>query len=269
MVGVQPKAVIVLDSPAESVEHIRRQLHDRPAAVADEVMVFFVDEVIDGRTVAEMDVIDDVQLRERVERSVHGGPVDVGFGPLNRLGECLRRHVMIAFEQGGDDRPPGRRDPAATLTQAEQDLLEAVIGHRVEPTDPSSGANSDRGTVARNGRAGIMHELSLCQAIADAADGRADGRHVSRVTVRIGHLRQVVPDSMLFAWELLTDNTTLAGSELDIEHVPAVIECSGCGEQTTLDAPLMICGSCDGTDVRVVRGDELLLVSLDVTEPVT
>jgi hydrogenase nickel incorporation protein HypA/HybF len=114
-----------------------------------------------------------------------------------------------------------------------------------------------------------MHELSLCQAIADAADGRADGRRVSRVTVRIGHLRQVVPDSMLFAWELLTDNTALAGSQLDIEHVPAVIECSGCGEQTTLDAPLMICGSCDGTDVRVVRGNELLLVSLDVAEPVT
>ena len=73
-----------------------------------------------------------------------------------------------------------------------------------------------------------MHELSLCQAIVDSAGAHADGRHIERVTVRIGHLRQVVPDSLLFSWELLTDGTDLAGSVLEIEHVPAVVVCAAC-----------------------------------------
>ena len=43
--------------------------------------------------------------------------------------------------------------------------------------------------------------------------------------MRIGHLRQVVPDAMQFSWQVLTDGTELAGCELAIEHVPAAVEC--------------------------------------------
>src|SRR5436190_17537688 len=113
-----------------------------------------------------------------------------------------------------------------------------------------------------------MHELSLAEAIAAAAGARAAGRRVQRVSVRIGYLRHVVPDSLVFSWEVLTAGTDLDGSELAVEHVPAVVACGACGATTTLDLPILVCGACEGSDVELRSGDEFLLVSIDVAEGV-
>jgi hydrogenase nickel incorporation protein HypA/HybF len=61
----------------------------------------------------------------------------------------------------------------------------------------------------------------------------------------------------------LTENTSLAGCELVIDHVPAVVHCQSCGTDTTLDWPILLCGSCDGTDVTLISGEEFLIVSID------
>lgn len=111
-----------------------------------------------------------------------------------------------------------------------------------------------------------MHELALGQAIVDTVVRRADGRGVRQVTVRVGYLRQVVPDSLQFAWEMLTDGSDLAGCRLDIDHVPAVVACRTCAARTTLEWPVLICGSCEGFEVDVVSGEELVIATMDVTE---
>lgn len=111
-----------------------------------------------------------------------------------------------------------------------------------------------------------MHELALCQAIAESATRHAHGRPVSQVAVRIGHLRQVVPESLLFSWEVLTSGTDLEGSLLDVEHVPVTIECQACHATTTLDTPIVLCRACGDADVTVLTGEELLVVSLELTE---
>lgn len=115
-----------------------------------------------------------------------------------------------------------------------------------------------------------MHELSLAQAIVTNVGRHAPaGERVSRVTVRVGHLRQVVPDSLRFSWEVLTDGTDLAGAELHIEHVPAVVHCGGCDADTTLDLPVPACDRCSTTEVDLVTGNEFLLVSIDVATEVS
>jgi hydrogenase nickel incorporation protein HypA/HybF len=111
-----------------------------------------------------------------------------------------------------------------------------------------------------------LHELSLCQAIIDTVDGHAKGRNVQRVTVRIGHLRQVVPDSLLFSWEILVDGTPLAGCALEIDHVPAVVDCPACNVRTTLDLPVPMCGTCGSFDVTLISGEEFLIVAMDVAD---
>jgi hydrogenase nickel incorporation protein HypA/HybF len=113
-----------------------------------------------------------------------------------------------------------------------------------------------------------MHELALCQAIADTVSQRAEGQIVTRVEVRIGHFRQVVPDSLLFSWELLTAGTQLDGCELAIDHVPAVVDCRTCGQQSTLDLPILLCRSCESSDVALVSGEEFLITSIDRTREV-
>ena len=111
-----------------------------------------------------------------------------------------------------------------------------------------------------------MHELSICRSIARIAARHAGGRPVRRVRVRVGHLRQVIPGTLAGCWELLTDGTPLEGAALEVEEVPAVVACRDCGERTTLGAPRFRCGSCDGANLVVVAGEELMVTSLDVTE---
>jgi hydrogenase nickel incorporation protein HypA/HybF len=111
-----------------------------------------------------------------------------------------------------------------------------------------------------------MHELSICNAIASTAAKHAEGRPVTQVTVQIGHLRQVVPDALRFSWEVVSSTTDLKDAELVIEQVPAVVECLDCGARTTLDLPILSCGTCEGFDVKLLSGEELFVVSIDLVD---
>lgn len=108
-----------------------------------------------------------------------------------------------------------------------------------------------------------MHELSLCQAIVQVVDARSEGRPVRQVDVRIGHLRQVVPESLEFAWEMLTEGSHLEGCALVIEHVPAVVRCRSCDAETTLGFPILMCSACEGDDVELRSGEELQVATID------
>lgn len=110
-----------------------------------------------------------------------------------------------------------------------------------------------------------MHELSLCAAIADIATRTAGGRPVAAVHIRIGQLRQVVPDTLEFCWSMLIAETELAQAALVIERVDAVLACRSCGGESPFDEELMfVCSHCGGTDVRVQSGDEFDVTALDL-----
>jgi len=114
-----------------------------------------------------------------------------------------------------------------------------------------------------------MHELSICEAILGHVDARVRDRPVHTIHVRIGYLRQVVPDSLLFSWQVLTESTGRAGTELDVEHVPAVVHCAACGADTTLDWPVLACASCESHDVTLRSGDELEVSWIEIEEQVS
>ena len=111
-----------------------------------------------------------------------------------------------------------------------------------------------------------MHELSIADAVVTIAARHAAGRPVSRVYVKVGYLRQVVPDSLTFAFELVAADTELAGAELVIEEVPAEVRCRGCEALTTLEEFPAHCGKCGGLDVEVTAGEELLVDSIEVED---
>ena len=110
-----------------------------------------------------------------------------------------------------------------------------------------------------------MHELSIAEAIAAIASKHSGGARVERVEVKVGHLRQVVPDALAFAWELVTQGTALDGAELALEEVPAAGRCRACGAETDFMELPFTCAACGGFDVELLRGEELLVEALDVT----
>lgn len=112
-----------------------------------------------------------------------------------------------------------------------------------------------------------MHELSLCGAIAGIATRRAGNRGVGVIHVRVGQLRQVVPDTLAFCWSLVTADTALDGSVLDVERVAARLKCRTCGEEHEFgDSFALACAGCHSLDVAVVAGEEFLVTALELAE---
>jgi hydrogenase nickel incorporation protein HypA/HybF len=111
-----------------------------------------------------------------------------------------------------------------------------------------------------------MHELSIAEALVDIAVRHARGRPVSRVEVAVGHLRQVVPSALSFAFELVAQGTPVEGAELVMNVVPAAGRCRACGEESVLDGWPLLCRACGSADMAVTAGEELRVESLDVEE---
>ncbi len=110
-----------------------------------------------------------------------------------------------------------------------------------------------------------MHELSLCRSIHTIAERAAPGRTVQVIHLRVGQLRQVVPETLTYCWSLVTETGPLAGSRLDIDHVPVVLDCDGCGTRTEVaDVLMLTCGQCGSGAIEVRTGTEFEVTSLDL-----
>jgi hydrogenase nickel incorporation protein HypA/HybF len=111
-----------------------------------------------------------------------------------------------------------------------------------------------------------VHELSLSSAVVNTVVKHADGRPVSVVTMRIGRLRQVIPDTLEFYFGFVSRGTVCEGARLDQQVIDAVLRCRGCEREWEIDFPDFRCPECARADVEVVSGEEFEVESIDVEE---
>ena len=114
-----------------------------------------------------------------------------------------------------------------------------------------------------------MHEMALAEGILSVVLDAAGGQHVRRVCLRVGKLLMVVPDSMQFSFELVTDGTPAAGAVLEMKDIPARWRCLQCGAESELDLPPFNCQSCGASELQVMTGDELLVDAVELENGVT
>jgi hydrogenase nickel insertion protein HypA len=113
----------------------------------------------------------------------------------------------------------------------------------------------------------LVHEVSLCRSLASAVTRGAQGRHVESVYVTVGQLRQVVPEAMLHAWTFVVRDTALAGAELHVTSIPAVLACHDCAARSELGPELGFdCHTCGSSHTQLVSGEEFTLTAIDVSE---
>ena len=112
-----------------------------------------------------------------------------------------------------------------------------------------------------------MHELSVCQALVDQLADLARREAAQRVTaavLRVGPMSGVVPDLLRHAFPFAAAATVADGAELRFEPAPVRVACGRCGAETDAEPGRLVCGACGDWQTRLVSGDELLLVSVEL-----
>jgi hydrogenase nickel incorporation protein HypA/HybF len=112
-----------------------------------------------------------------------------------------------------------------------------------------------------------MHELSLSGAIVNTVVKHAQGRPVSVVNLRVGALRQVVPDTLDFYFEFVARDTVCEGARLEQVLIPARLRCGACEREWEIELPIFMCPDCGGAGrVEVASGNEFEVESIEVEE---
>jgi len=115
-----------------------------------------------------------------------------------------------------------------------------------------------------------MHELSIAISIVEVATEQLErhgGKWVEAVHLRVGPLSGVIKEALESAYELACEETPLAGSRLIVENVPVEILCGKCGGPQAVESiQRMCCKVCGTPSSQIVRGRELELFSMEISD---
>jgi hydrogenase nickel incorporation protein HypA/HybF len=113
-----------------------------------------------------------------------------------------------------------------------------------------------------------VHELSVAQSIVETCSERAGGIRVLHVTVEVGALSCVMPEALLYCYEIAAQATSLEGSELEIVRIPARSRCRDCGADVDVFDLLRGC-PCGSLNLkRPEGGDGLRIRSMEIAEDI-
>lgn len=107
-----------------------------------------------------------------------------------------------------------------------------------------------------------MHEFSVIRAVlreAETIARREGAERVTAMTMSVGEFSGVEADLLPLAFQELAPGTPAAGAELTIHRLPLEARCRRCEHRFVVRQFRFTCPECQGRDVAVVRGDELLL----------
>jgi hydrogenase nickel incorporation protein HypA/HybF len=114
-----------------------------------------------------------------------------------------------------------------------------------------------------------MHEFSMCEGIVENTliefekFGNKNAR-LLKVKVVIGKLHRIVTDTLVFAFEVLTRETPIKGSVLELEQIAVTCMCNDCMCKSEITPPLFKCGKCSSGNLTIISGKELYIESLEV-----
>jgi hydrogenase nickel incorporation protein HypA/HybF len=122
-----------------------------------------------------------------------------------------------------------------------------------------------------------LHEFSAACSIVDTAVEAAKSNKatkVSIVNVEVGEFTFLIPEQLIFNFEIASKNSILEGAELRIRTVKGRLLCNDCkfeGEsqvdpnipnQIAVFAP-MKCPKCGGSSTKIIGGKDFMITSIE------
>ena len=115
-----------------------------------------------------------------------------------------------------------------------------------------------------------MHEMSIVQALIEQVEAEVEKSGekgcVTRLDLVIGRLSGVHSDSIRFAFEFLSQDSILDGSELRISEPSASLTCHACDHREPITDLEMHCPQCGSGDVVIEGGRDLVLQSIELED---
>jgi len=111
-----------------------------------------------------------------------------------------------------------------------------------------------------------MHEVAIMtEAVRMAGESAqaAGSKRVTALKLRVGRLSGVVPEAMLFAWDVVRRGTLLEDAQLEIESVVAICWCATCQAEFESKEFWSECPRCHDPSGELRRGRELQIAAVE------
>ena len=111
-----------------------------------------------------------------------------------------------------------------------------------------------------------MHEVAIVSdmfRIIDEVAKQEQLTRIDKVYFSIGKMLQVVPDLFRFAFDSAKENTIAADAEIEIEFLPVQMRCVDCRYEFEVEGNKFFCPNCEGTNLDLIQGKELLIKSIE------
>jgi hydrogenase nickel insertion protein HypA len=112
-----------------------------------------------------------------------------------------------------------------------------------------------------------MHEYSVVQALLEQIEGVAEENEATKVTkivVKIGVMSGIEAHLLEIAFNTFKEKTICDGAEFVMKIQPLTIRCHGCQKESELQKIHYCCQECGSTDVEVIDGEDMFLMSLEM-----
>ncbi len=113
-----------------------------------------------------------------------------------------------------------------------------------------------------------MHEASIAISMVETVTGlcQQEGyESIERVRLKVGRAAGILPDALLFAFDVAKVGTAADNAELHIEYIPLNGICEECGSHFESDERYVFsCPACSSTAIKITGGDELQIVDMEV-----
>jgi hydrogenase nickel incorporation protein HypA/HybF len=109
-----------------------------------------------------------------------------------------------------------------------------------------------------------VHELAITESLVSTVRERiGDDAKVRRVRLIVGKLSGVVPDALMFCFDVCAKGTPLEGALLEIDEIAARARCRECDQETVIEDAIPLC-RCGSPDIALLSGQELRIKEVEV-----
>ncbi len=111
-----------------------------------------------------------------------------------------------------------------------------------------------------------MHEFNIIENIFKIIEDiikKEKINKVDKVNLLIGEMLQIVPETLVFAFDSVKKGTKYENSTLNIEIKPILGKCNICKSNIELSKDQFICPECNNNDFEIISGKELIIKSIE------